>query len=451
MSPRGKRLLGVFAAPLIVASAMEVSAPALPALATSPVTITWYLTIEPEQDAWARQMIPLFEKTHPDIRVSLQLEPFSDYDTKLAALFASGNPPDIWTTWGSNGIGAYHARSMPLDLTPLMRKYHFQTTGIPKNLLSYSNFGGQQYGIPFDSLGTYIFYNKTLFKKAGLQDPPYSWNDKAWTVSKLIADAKAITKNGTNPTKAVWGLLGAQDNFGMSEMLLWGTPPFSPTKGFATKANLDSPVAQRTYTMWTNMMYKWHIEPSYSYQQTYGNGNAPALFNVNRIGMIWIGGWELATLTGAGAHAPQWGIAPVPWGTSDQAPTFTDVWMIAKESPHPDQAFQFIQFLTSKTAMDSYMSHTGYSPANSQYVPYWTHLYSKYVAPKNLAEVFNGAVSHGVECYCNELAGYGTLATAVQNGIVPVLDGHESVSAGLKQVEAAANQTLQQIKASHGA
>ena len=413
-----------------------------------PVTITWFLTVSSAQNTWERAMVSAFEKKYPNIRVNLETVPYNQFDSKLSAMFASGNPPDVWTDFGSSGIGTYYGRGMLLNLSPLMKKYKFSTKGIPAKLLSYSNFGGQQYGIPFDSLGSYIFYNKTLFRKNHLKLPPFSWNDKSWNLQALIRDAKAITRNGTDPAKAVYGILGAQDLYGMSAMYLWGGTPFNRSKGYATRVNFTTPAGINTYKMWLDMMYKWHVMPPYTYQQTYGNGNAPALFTVNRLGMLWTGGWELASLTGA--HSVNWGIAPVPWIKTDTAPTFTDPWMIAKETRHPGSAFRFVEFLTGRFAMQAYMRDTGYSPANRNYVPYWTNLFKAYVSPKDLVTVFNGAIDHGQETFSNELAGFATIYTEIGNEITPLLNNQQPLNAALNYLESTINKSLAQTKATHG-
>jgi multiple sugar transport system substrate-binding protein len=413
----------------------------------NPVTITWYLTVNATQNAWERHVIPIFEKSHPNIRVELETTPYSEFDSKLSALFASGNPPDIWTDFGSSGVGEYYARGMLMNLSPLMKQYHFDSAGIPAKLLGYSHFKGGQYGIPFDSLGQYIFYNKAMFEKNHLALPPYSWNDKSWTLAKMIQDAKAITRNGTNPTKATWGILDSMDEYGLSPMLLYGTNPFNRKKGFATHANFTSPAGYATFNTWTNMMNKWHIMPSYSYQQTYGSGNAPALFTVGRVGMLWSGGWELSSLIGS--KIP-WGIAPVPYVNTDTAPTYTDPWFIAKGAKNPGAAFQFIEFLTGPVAMDSYMKYTGYSPANTKYVPYWTNLFKQNVAPKDMATVFNGSIAHGLETFSNELAGYAQVYTQLGNEVTPMMNGVQSVKKALPYLESTVNQTLHQILVTHG-
>jgi multiple sugar transport system substrate-binding protein len=53
---------------------------------------------------------------------------------------------------------------------------------------------GKLYGLPFDSYSGLLYYNKSMFKEAGIQSPPKTWDE-------LRADAKKLT----NKSKGVYG------------------------------------------------------------------------------------------------------------------------------------------------------------------------------------------------------------------------------------------------------
>ena len=41
-----------------------------PAVSAPSYTVTWFLTVSPQQNAWERHVIPIFEKTHPHIKAT---------------------------------------------------------------------------------------------------------------------------------------------------------------------------------------------------------------------------------------------------------------------------------------------------------------------------------------------------------------------------------------------
>ncbi len=62
------------------------------------------------------------------------------------------------------------------------------------------HWNGKLCALPLDLWPHVIFYNKTLFKEAGVEAPPTDWNDKSWTYDVLREKAKALTKTEGDTT-----------------------------------------------------------------------------------------------------------------------------------------------------------------------------------------------------------------------------------------------------------
>jgi multiple sugar transport system substrate-binding protein len=130
-------------------------------------------------------LIDQFEKRHPDIEVQMEQLTWQGGLEKITAAMASGNVPDLCelgSTWMprmlSSGALADWSRGV-VDLKD-------QLQGWPL-----CSVGDAAYGIPW-VLGTRaLFFNKTLFAKAGLDSsrPPETWDE-------LYAASEAIQKLG---------------------------------------------------------------------------------------------------------------------------------------------------------------------------------------------------------------------------------------------------------------
>ncbi|HIC89784.1 MAG TPA: extracellular solute-binding protein, partial [Anaerolineae bacterium] len=103
------------------------------------VTVTWYVRSQPDEQPWEQDIvIPEFEKLHPNIKINLVIVPWDDFDTKMQAMFAAGEGPDIWSHWGPSGFQDYRIRGLIQDLTPYIEKDNFDLSDfIPEVLDKY--------------------------------------------------------------------------------------------------------------------------------------------------------------------------------------------------------------------------------------------------------------------------------------------------------------------------
>jgi len=130
-----------------------------------------------------------FNKINPNIQVKVTTIPDAEFVQKLSTASQSGSAPDI--------------TSVDLILVP-----YFAKNGVFEDLTSYTNglsfksklspahmalglYNKKQYALPFTAEASVLFWNKDLFKKAGL-DP----NKGPKTFAEIEAAAKAITALG---------------------------------------------------------------------------------------------------------------------------------------------------------------------------------------------------------------------------------------------------------------
>ena len=119
-----------------------------------------------------------FQKTEEGKNVEFNFEeiPTTDaYNQKIKLLISSGDLPDIVFN-GGNNITELAAKSGKVaDLTP-----YFETDSEWKALfdetsLEFNTVDGKIYGVPVSKEISYIYYNKELFEKAGLEAPEVAY------------------------------------------------------------------------------------------------------------------------------------------------------------------------------------------------------------------------------------------------------------------------------------
>ncbi|MFJ9022367.1 ABC transporter substrate-binding protein [Streptomyces sp. NPDC102259] len=129
------------------------------------------------------KLVEAYEKDHPGVTVDVTVYSWNDVDAKVKAMVDAGKAPDMAQ------IGAY------ADYAAADRLYRVSDVlSIPveadfvSQLANAGEVRGVQYGMPFASSTRLLFYNKTLFAKAGLT-PPTTW-------AELAEDAKALKDEG---------------------------------------------------------------------------------------------------------------------------------------------------------------------------------------------------------------------------------------------------------------
>ncbi|WP_330350425.1 extracellular solute-binding protein [Streptomyces sp. NBC_00582] len=146
-------------------------------------TIEWWniSTTQPTKDVWAA-LAKRFEAQNPKVKVKIVQLENDPYKSKMTALTASGKLPDIFHTWGGGVLRQQIDAGLVEDLTD-------KSKGWGDGLLSVARepylVDDKVYGIPFDIGMIGFWYNKALFKKAGLSAPPTTWSGFLDAVKKL--------------------------------------------------------------------------------------------------------------------------------------------------------------------------------------------------------------------------------------------------------------------------
>ncbi|MGV9275264.1 extracellular solute-binding protein [Streptomyces griseosporeus] len=128
-------------------------------------------------------LVAAYEADHPDVNIEVSVYSWNDVDRKVKEMVDAGHAPDMAQ------IGAYADYAAAGQLYPASEVLSIPTQAdFASQFVEAGEVRGEQYGIPFAASTRLLFYNKTLFRKAGIT-PPTSW-------SELAADAAALKAEG---------------------------------------------------------------------------------------------------------------------------------------------------------------------------------------------------------------------------------------------------------------
>jgi multiple sugar transport system substrate-binding protein len=168
-----------------------------PPTSTAPKTGSFGVNATGTVQFWARtvsktlaqKMVNEFNATHSNLHVKLTLTSINDDVTSLANSIRAGDPPDVD---GLNDIDVptFTRNGSFMDLSAQIAKLPYKSALSPGHM-GLAAYQGKQYGVPYWGDLSVLWYNKALFKQAGL-DP----SKPPATYAEILSDAQAINKLG---------------------------------------------------------------------------------------------------------------------------------------------------------------------------------------------------------------------------------------------------------------
>lgn len=288
-----------------------------------------------------RNLVAAFEKQNPSITIKVVSQPGSNYFQLLQAAWIAHTAPDLSVEW--TGLFDVKYEKQLLNL-----KSYFTAAELSKvngAKWSSANFDTAQglLVMPLENQFYMGFYNKSLFKKAGVSSVPTDW-------AELYAACGKLKKIGVTPI--VYG----------ADPQAIGPSPYPFYDLSYIMAGLYSPAQWKgLYTggiPWTSPNVVTQIS-NWASLPKHGCTNSDVLTKTNILGafmkgqaaMIIDGNWDTATLQKALGSK----VAPFlpPFTSKPQSGVVQysgDGFAVSKQSSHPKEAVAFLRFLMSPTA-----------------------------------------------------------------------------------------------------
>jgi multiple sugar transport system substrate-binding protein len=329
---------------LAAATALALVVLALPALAQTPVTITWstLATGGPSVSDVYRALAQQYERQTPGVRVNLQIQPgtsgeqYNRYVTLFAAKDSSVDVISIDVIWPAPMVAA--GWLSPLDQWfTADRRAEFLPGAIRANTI-----GGKIYGVPWYTDAGLLYYRKDLLEKHNAKVPT--------TWAELIATAQRIVQAENNPQLGGFLFQGARiealANFFFE--VLWSNGGDILDAG--GKVVLDNGKGLESLNFMLDLVRRHRVTPPGV--TTLPTDDTRAAFQDGRF--VFLRNWTYAMglFQGEGSRVQgRVGIAPLPRGSAGSASTLGG-WQLAVSnfSRNKEAAFRFVEFMTGPVA-----------------------------------------------------------------------------------------------------
>ncbi|TMJ94156.1 MAG: extracellular solute-binding protein, partial [Actinobacteria bacterium] len=135
-------------------------------------------------------------------------------DDKIVAAIRGGNAPDVVHSDSSDNTGAFCATGAWANLNDYLQRDNISPSILPPAPRYFTQYKGNRCALPMLADVYGLYYNKALFRQAGISGPPK-------TMSELAADAKKLTQKNSDGSLKVVGL-DPVDGFYENAAAHWG-------------------------------------------------------------------------------------------------------------------------------------------------------------------------------------------------------------------------------------
>ena len=366
-----------------------------------------------------RAMTSDFEKQHPDVKVNLEFVPYEAlHDKIVAARGAGGNGYDV-VLFDAIWPAEFSRFDLLQDVSS--RIAADEREKIFPGAMNTVVYQGKTLGMPWILDTKYLYYNKAMLDKAGIKTPPASRQ-------QVMDDAKVLKDKGIVKYPLVWSWSQAEALVCDYTTLVSGFGGSFYQNGkldFSTPASLKAVTLMKTSLDQglSNPASREYLEEDV--RKAFSNGDAAFALN-------WTYMYNMANDPKQSKVAGDVGIVPAPGDTPDK-PGAVNGSMglgIAKASQHPEEAWQYIHYLTSQPVQDKYAKLS---------LPVWKASYQDPAVAKGQESLIAAAdKSLNVMLSRPETADYSRLSNTLQQQLQSVLQGKATPDVALKAVDTSA-------------
>ena len=422
----------------IVAVAAAAVALAMPAARAQPVEVSFYYPVAVGGpitkiiDGLAAD----FEKENPQIKLKpIYSGSYQESITKALTAVKSGEPPvtsillstDMFTLIDEDAIVPFD------DLIKTPEDQAWLKSFYPA-FMENSQTGGKTWGIPFQRSTVVLYYNKELFREAGLDPnkPPQNWAEQ-------VSYAQKLTKRDASGNVTTWGIQIPSSGFPywlFQALAIQAGTNLMNSAG--TQTYYDRPEVIEGLTYWVDLVNKYKVHP----QGIVEWGTTPKDFFEKKVAMMWT---TTGNLTNVRNNAKfDFGVAMLPAGKQRGSPTGGgNFYLFKKSTPaQRDAAFKFIKWVTTPGRAAQWGIDTGYVAVRPD--AWETPAMKTYVAGFPAAAVARDQLPYAKA----ELSTHDNqrVTKALNDGLQAALTGTKTPEAAMKDAQREAERLLRSFR-----
>jgi raffinose/stachyose/melibiose transport system substrate-binding protein len=313
------------------------------------VTLRWANINDAVTNEQFQPIVDAFQEKFPNITVSSESTAGSGaavYPDVLKTSMASGDPPDLFFMWGGSVAQPFIDAGQTLDLTPYYEKYGWDDKFAPW-VVDRIKSDGTLYGVPYHALGMGFWYRKDILEELGIPIPTTFAEQEEMCAKLKEAGKYCVTIGG----KYGWHTMRVLDYF-----IEHSCGPEVHDALNRLEESWDQACvvdAYSTFQRWIDNGWVvpdfLTVEPNDARLPWYAGDAALTLEGVWFEGVLKNDEQDLANYD---FYLPPTDHEPVRFSA------FPEQWMIPAGAAHPDEAAEFINFITSAETAQQFPINT---------------------------------------------------------------------------------------------
>lgn len=344
------------------------------------------------------ELVKRFNESNDGIEVKLDIMPWENLYQKFGTAVASGEGPDI-VAFNTENIGTYAIPGAIVPIDDLYEDNIVDLNVIPKGLADNLVYKGKYYGCPVNFATLMLYYNKDLFKEAGIdpENPPKNWDE-------LIDYALKLTKESDGNVEQYGFGIATKMTIPMWPILIWGNGgDYIDYENMKSLMNSEKTI--EAVEIFSDLILNNHISPP-----ILTGAEVDKLFMTQKSAMLMNGPWMVNGFKDAGLN---FGVAPVPAGPEREVTLGTGVAMyLTKNSVNKEEVYEFFKFWNSKESQIYWALQNGFPPAR-------TDLTDDSALQENPYVVAFASVANNSQFYLQQLTNFAMIDNDV---IVPAME-----------------------------
>jgi multiple sugar transport system substrate-binding protein len=335
-------------------------------LFAAPKEITFWTSFTPPFSDYLQTMVDAYNASQSAVKAKLVQVPGSETDVaKLMTAVRGGTGPDVYmldrfTTAERAAAGVLQ------DLTPYINR-------VDPNLASKylpfawaeSQFKGRTYSMPFDTDTRGLYYRSDLLTAAGIDISALDVKNGPITIAKLTEIANKYNKMDAT---GAYTQIGFLPHYNQGWHYTWGFAYGGKFADLAAgKVTPTDPGVVAGYQYLYDYYKALGPQKVRTFISTYAPPNLPPEqdpFITGTVPIVVTGDWNIASLAQYAPNA-KWGVTyiPVP-KAGDKPSTWAGGWSftIPKGAKSPEQAFDFIRWMTGVEGQKMYTKVSSHLP-----------------------------------------------------------------------------------------
>ncbi len=314
-----------------------------------------------------------------------------------------------------------------------------------QTITGYYSKGGKLASMPFNVSTPILYYNKEIFKRAGLADtPPATWQEVE-TASRAILATGAATCGFTTSWPS-WTML--------ENTFTWHDQPFATNKNGYTGLDTKLLINSEFGLMHVGALARWQKEKIFSYGGRLEEAdlqftNRDCAMIVQSSGSIGSFKKSLAFDWGTG-ELPHWGL---PYTKANTTLGGATLWAMRGQAPASYKGVaQFLRFVADSPQQIWWSTTTGYLPITKSAVKgledqaFYKQNLEQWAGVHQLLNPPNTRTSRGLR-----LGNYSQVRQVIEMELDSILTGKKTVKEGLDAAVLRGNAILRQFGVTNGA